>query len=368
MKKVCFLIGYYPINRGGAEYQAYLLSQELRDRLEIFYISVGHEREECIIDNNMKIYTLKSPAFFCFRDIYFLLKLKIFNILKQEKPALIYQNVAYSATGIAAKYCQENNCKLMWHVASKSDVTPFKFEFKNGIIFSYIEKKFLEYGIRKANFIFGQAKYQDKLLQKNYNLKCDLIIPNFHPKPIYRIEKENPVKVVWVANMKKLKQPELFVKLAQKFENKNYAQFIMIGKPAQERWQKNLERHLNSLSNLEYLSDQNIEEVNKVLCKSHIFVNTSKYEGFPNTFIQAWMRENPTVSLNVDPDDLIKKNKLGFHSGSFEQMVKDVRFLIEDKKVREEMGRNARKYALREHDIKKIVPKYVELFEKVVTE
>jgi hypothetical protein len=30
MKKTCMLVGYYPINRGGAEYQSYLIAQELK--------------------------------------------------------------------------------------------------------------------------------------------------------------------------------------------------------------------------------------------------------------------------------------------------------------------------------------------------
>ncbi len=363
MKRICFLVGYYPINRGGSEYQAYLLSQELRERFEIFYVSVGHEKEECIVDDGIRIYTLRSPSFFSVKDIYFLLKSKIYKILNKEKPDLIYQRPAYSATAIAAKYCQNHDCKLLWHISNEPDVEPFKFKFNKRIIIEYIEKKSLEWGIRNADCIIGQARYQDELLQENYGRKCDRIIPNFHPKPVRSIEKENPVKVVWISNMKRTKRPELFVKLAQRFENKSSAQFTMIGRASEAMWQKNLERHIGSLANAKYIGEQPVEEVNRVLCKSHMLVNTSEYEGFPNTFIQAWMRETPTVSLNVDPDDIIKKNKLGFHSVSFEQMIKDVRFLIENKEVREEMGRNARRYAIREHDIKKIVPKYIELFQ-----
>ena len=124
---------------------------------------------------------------------------------------------------------------------------------------------------------------------------------------------------------------------------------------------------MEGVDNLEYKGELSIEKVNDLLRESHLFVNTSLYEGGPpNTFVQAWMRETPIVSLNVDPDDIIRKNTLGFHSGSFEQMVKDVKFLIENEKVRQEMGRNAREYAIREHDIEKILPKYVELIEKMV--
>ncbi len=46
------------------------------------------------------------------------------------------------------------------------------------------------------------------------------------------------------------------------------------------------------------------QEVNAELANAHVLVNTSLYEGFPNTFIQAWMRRTVVVSLNVNPDGI----------------------------------------------------------------
>jgi len=372
MKKVCFLVGYYPINRGGAEYQGYLLSQELREQFEIFYISVGHQKEECVIDNGMRIYTLKSPALFCFKDAFFLLKSRIFRILNKEKPDLIYQRVAYSVTGIAAKYCQGHDCRLIWHIDSKPDVETGRLSISKRVLVDYFERKYLEFGIKNADCIVGQESYHDQMLFRNFGKRCAVILNKVLPVEKKQIVKTLPIKVIWIANIKPLKQAELLVDLASHFEGDDGVSFIIIGRPAArscraKNYQAELEKQMQRLSNLEYKGELPINEVDDLLGESHIFVNTSLYEGGPpNTFIQAWMREVPTVSLNVDPDDMIKKNKLGFHSGSFEQMVKDVRFLIENKKVREEMGRIARKYALREYDIKKIVPKYVELFEEMV--
>ena len=367
MKKVCFLMGYYPINRGGAEYQGYLLSQELREQFEIFYISVGNEKEKCIIDNGIRIYTLKSPALLCFKDAFFLLKSRIFRILNKEKPDLIYQRVAYSVTGIAAKYCQEHGCPLIWHIANKPDVEMKKLSISKRILVDYFEKKYLEFGIKNANCIIGQEDYHNQMLLRNFGKECTVILNKVLPVEKKQIVKTLPLRVLWIANIKPLKQPELFMDLACQFKEDDSVSFIMMGRSATGNYQAKLEKRMQRLSSLEYKGELPIDEVDDLLRESHVFVNTSLYEGGPpNTFIQAWMREVPTVSLNVDPDDMIKKNKLGFHSGSFEQMVKDVRFLIENKKVRGEMGRNARKYALREYDIEKNIPKYVELFERMV--
>ena len=89
------------------------------------------------------------------------------------------------------------------------------------------------------------------------------------------------------------------------------------------------------------------------MCAASIFVNTSTgdYEGFPNTFSQAWMRKTPVVSLHTDPDGMIKRYQLGFHSGNFDQMVSDVRTLLTDDQLRQRMGENAYRYAVTEHNI-----------------
>jgi glycosyltransferase involved in cell wall biosynthesis len=71
------------------------------------------------------------------------------------------------------------------------------------------------------------------------------------------------------------------------------------------------------------------------------------------------------VSLNVDPDEIICTYNLGFHSGTFNQMVQDVKRLLEDEKLREELGQNGRRYVEREHNIEAIADKYVKILQHV---
>lgn len=355
MIKVCFLVGYYPINRGGSEYQAYLLANELKKDYSIFFISIGHEDNSFHENEGFKIYTLRSPQFFHIKPLYFLLKPKINKILKYELPDFIYQRVGYSITGIAAMYCKSNNCKLIWHIAHKNNVEPIIPSLRYFFSFNRIEKKYLEYGIKHADYIIAQAEYQKYLLKKNYNRNCKQVVPNFHPLPDGFREKTPPIKIVWIANIKPNKQPEVFLNLANRFANKDGIKFIMIGRQKNNDWDKLIEAQFAHLKNLEYMGELQIDDVNEVLSTAHIFINTSLSEGFPNTFIQSWLRKVPVISLHIDPDNILRDRRLGFCSKTFENMVKDLNYLIENPELRLKIGERAFKFAINNHSMKNIL-------------
>jgi len=367
--KILFLTSYFPFKKGGAEYQAFLLAEELKKAKQVSFIYIDSERRSKRIERDgYTLYSIKKrPLLRRMIHSYFVFDyFKLMRLLTRIKPDYIYQRVGYAYTGIAAHYARKNNCKMIWHIASEIDVKPFKFEWNRSVLFDYIDKKCLEYGIKNSDYIIGSAKYQNELLEKNYGRACDLVILSFQPEPRHEIKKEDPIKVVWVANFKKLKQPEVFIKLAQEFKNYKNVRFIMIGRPAgQKSWQVKLENKISKLNNLKYLEETPINEVNRILCESHIFVNTSRYEGLPNTFVQAWLRKVPVASLNVDPDDILKNRKIGFCSGNIENLIKDLKFLIINKNLREEMGENAQKYAIQNHMIDKNVKKIVKLFKSL---
>src|SRR6202011_2983272 len=103
---------------------------------------------------------------------------------------------------------------------------------------------------------------------------------------------------------------------------------------------------------LQYLGTRSQSEVNELLARSHVFVNTSRYEGFPNTFIQAWMREVPVVSLQVDPDRLLEEQGVGIAcDDSEQQLAAAVRGLLEDAARRAGYARRAREYAMSRHSM-----------------
>ncbi len=114
-------------------------------------------------------------------------------------------------------------------------------------------------------------------------------------------------------------------------------------------WCRDLVASANDIETLEYLGEKTQDEVNDILSSAHIFVNTSMYEGFPNTFIQAWMRQVPVVSLDVDPDNVFRAEKIGYCAGSYENLRDRVELLIRDRSLREAMGASAREHAIKKH-------------------
>lgn len=362
-KRICIVsMSYWGQLQGGAEYQLLLLVTELINKgYKVFYVFVDQEitvQHESLNLIPLKINKLIGRIFYPYQS---LLSFDLLRSLRDIKPDIIINRRGDALTGICAYYANRNSCKMIWHVADEPDLTPLKINWRRTLACEYIDKKFLEYGIRNSESIIVQAAYQNDLLQKYYGRSCDVIVPNFHPMPKEKSEKQNPIKIMWIANIKHKKNPDIFLDLAKNFESSTNIRFIMIGREGNPIYQRKIELYSKQTRNFEYKGELPQDEVNQLLCESHIFINTSSYEGFPNTFIQAWMRKVPVVSLNVDPDDVLKNNKIGFHSKTFEQMVIDVRSLFENEELREQMGQRAQKYAFDVHSIQPNVDKIINL-------
>ncbi|MFX1296766.1 MAG: glycosyltransferase family 4 protein [Promethearchaeota archaeon] len=362
--RILFLLEHMRYTRmGGSEIQAYYLIEELKKTTshEIHY-AFNSNIDPKINDNKISYYCLHDYGKAAWINL-----LPLRRLIKKVNPDIIYQRCRFGYTGIAANYAKNKSMKMVFHVASDRDCKKNQFlSIKGfpGIITEYMGR----YGIKNVDLIIAQSRYQQKLIKQNFNLSS-IFIPNGHPVPPLPFKKGNPPIVAWIANIKLWKQPEVFIKLARELQDTD-ARFVYAGRPStisKGKYQNMLISETKKLDNLTYLGEIPFEKTNELLARSSIFINTSlPREGFPNTYIQAWMRETPVVALLADPDGLNKEHQIGFHSCSFEQLVKDVRYLIENEDERKAMGSRARKYADENHDIKKIGERYVEALEELV--
>lgn len=352
--KVCIVMGsHWSAVMGGAQYQAKCIVEQLiknKDFKVVYLARIINQKYSPKGYSIIQIAENKGIKKYSYIFDYFRIK----KLLRKIKPDVIYQRGLKAYTGILAHFSMRNGIKFIFHIAHDYDVTPDR-RITMHPIFGLIEKKIGEYGIRNADYIIAQTEIQCELLRRNYGRSDVVLVRNFHPWPKEKIEKlESPIRVVWVANFKSMKRPELYVRLAHDLKELNNVEFIMIGRPGSKEKYKDLHKSISKAENINYLGEKELEEVNMVLLKSHIFVNTSVAEGFPNTFIQAWMRGMPVVSLSVNTDNILDKYGIGMVGKTYEGMRDAVRELIINVSVRKEMGEKAKKYALDNHTIKNV--------------
>ena len=376
MTKVCFLsLNAYPILAntrihkfaGGAEVEYVCLGRELinlgYDVSFITYKEMGYESPE--VEQIDGIEVIKTYPKYRSNDLNSFLKAAyILKALKKDNADIYF---GYGSSGILALYSSIYNKKYVFRISSDFIAEKGAYYSPGDTpLFYCIESSLNTFELKKATVVTVQTEEQKKILSKK-GIRSIVIRNGFIiNKPFdFKKEKKHPPIVLWIGSISYIKQPQFFLKIAKLVPE---ATFVMIG-PKNEREArlfKRIMQETRKVPNFKYEGFVPPSEIDIYYRSASILVNTSVYEGFPMSFIQAWLNYTPTVSLNVDPDGIIEKEKLGFHSKSFDKLVHDVHILVTDEKLREEIGQRAREYAEREFDVRIIAWKYSNIFEKVI--
>ena len=362
MKIAVLLQASSTVVKGGTEFQADLIMKEM--------VRAGHE-VTCVSDSAGKPGPgLEGVRYRYLRGRGRRLSLLNFCSLRREldriDPQIIYQRYRVPYTGMAAWYARRKPCKMVFGIANVRDPRKNKVPLNKMFLFHFINEHVGRYGVRNCDTIVAQTFHQKKILEREFGRDC-VVIRNGHPVPQPPFEKSSPPEIIWVSNIKHIKRLELFFDLAARLEDIP-ARFVYVGRSSANPYQKMLDEKAKNLANVSRLGELSYDRTNAMIAQASLLVNTSVSEGFPNTFIQAWLRETPVVSLAADPDGILEKQGIGFRSGSFEKFVTDVRSLIEDEDKRMRMGKKARAYAKEHHDIAKTGKEYLRLFEKLAGE
>jgi len=205
------------------------------------------------------------------------------------------------------------------------------------------DRKLYEYGLRRADIIAAQSDYQKGLLKNHYGLQS-VFINMAVELPEVENTCERDIDILWVNNIRDCKRPFMALQLAEMLPNHR---LVMIGGAARgfETLFKKIEEYAKRLSNIEFMGAIPYHNVNQYFSRAKLFLNTSDIEGFPNSFLQAWIRDVPVVSF-FDPDDLIATRQLGTVPKDLEVMASDLKRLLMDDKTRQTMAAKAQEYVL----------------------
>ena len=361
--KICFVsLSSYPLLKGinlgyvgGAEAQQILLAKELRKRgYEISFITYGEGNKNIEIANNIKIFPVyernnSKKLHFLRKAFYIMRKMKNVNA-----DIYFYRAGSPGIVSISGKLLQ----KKVIHMISSDAVVTGEAIIKNDLLSIFLGKMVHFFDIKLSDRVIVQNKFQKSKLKERFNVD-GIIIKNSLDISLHFNNKSIGDYLLWVGTIRSIKQPELFLKIALHFPEHK---FVMIGgKGESSELFKKIKNAAEKIQNVEFKGFVSPQEIYTYYQKAILLINTSKTEGFPNIFLEAWSCSIPVVSLNVDPDGIISKYKLGYHSKTFDQMLDNIKTLLNDKELCKTMGENGRKYVEENHDIREIADQYENL-------
>jgi len=372
--KICFVMPYHILENigGGAEVQAWLMAKELARRgLHVSYICQNRKKRARrieIIDGVLVRWVRYARHFFWSNG------LEYFRALMDINPDVIVQRMTSFITGVVGFYTKIMRKKFIWICTDNSSPQKwiflknqlktnrtYRINYIKSVVFIFnalICDVFRQWGMKKITYAFTQNDNQRIALKKSFFLDS-MRIQSGHESPdlIMPSEKKLENKIVlWVANLGSNKQPEKFIQLARLAQETNLS-FIMIGSK-EERGQ--IRKLYNNLpNNLRMLGRLSFEETLRWFDQATFFVNTSRQEGFPNTFIQAWLRGLPVLTLNVDPDRVISTNGLGFVALGIGELLNKLVYLSNHSDEYRRISDRVKEYANRNYLIEKITDDFI---------
>ena len=157
--------------------------------------------------------------------------------------------------------------------------------------------------------------------------------------------------VAWVGMLRQHKRPDVLIDIARRVPD---IQFIVCGGPTDYQtpagYSMRMVETLTKLPNVDYRGRVAPDEAMEVIANAALLLCTSDEEGFPNTFMQAWVSGTSIVTLKVDPDNIIEKVGLGEVSRSVDVAIANIKALIASPDRREEVALRARRYISENHN------------------
>lgn len=249
--------------------------------------------------------------------------------------------------GAYAMICRLLRRRFVFVVASSEDLTGDRRLVRGPLQSLY------PLGLRLADAVVCRSEEQQAALRSRYR-RGGLLIRTGHPVPAQAAPSgAGKSTVLWVGRMHPLKQPGLFLELAQRLPKERFV-MVAFRDRAHESLRRTVRERVSGLDNVTLHEDVPWHQVGRFFEAAKLVVNTSTYEGFPNTFVQAALQATPVLSWAVDPDQVLTRHRIGFSAaGSFERLASAAEELSASELLRAELGRRARRYAEQHHDLER---------------
>jgi glycosyltransferase involved in cell wall biosynthesis len=248
-----------------------------------------------------------------------------------------------------AAICQRDAKRLILFAGSDSDFSyRYSVDSQESDSYGRIEQ-LCYYAIMNSNLIITQTDSQAELLRKRFGRSS---ITLYNPVDLSDVvlptNKDGSNRIcLWIGKSDQTKQPDILLLLASRFPN---CKFVMVMNRSDPVIHEQIVE--TAPPNVQIIESVSYREAENLFKEAFVVVNTSRFEGFPNTFLQAGKYGVPVLSLQVNPDSFIDKFSCGIDAhGKLEELDKGLRRLLEDRMFYNTCADNIYSYVRSYHNL-----------------
>ncbi len=279
--------------------------------------------------------------------------------MRRANADIYYYNCGDLGLGQVVMWCHRHGRKCVYSVASNPDCDP-----KLPVLKPLRERILYRFGLKRVDSLIVQTQYQQQMLLEGFGINSTVIpMPCEGPSKNEKIRpgtaREESAHVLWIGRIGKEKRFEWLLDVAERCP-----QFVfdVVGVAnSNSDYASNLTKRAVGIRNVKMHGRISHEEMPKYYRSSNILCCTSAYEGFPNTFLEAWSVGIPVVST-FDPDDVIQKKGLGLVAHNLEEIASRLREISQSPEIWQKASKAAKQYYQTNHAIDVSLPRFERLF------
>ncbi len=235
-----------------------------------------------------------------------------------------------------------------------------------------------KYGLEQSDGVTAISNYLKQSTIEHFGFDRIEVIPNFVCPEDYKpkidcelreaMSPDGAPVLVHVSNFRPVKRPVDCVEILARVLKKTKARLVMVGDGSERTNCIHRAKCLGVSDYCQFVGKQ--PNIVDYLCASDVLLLPSEQESFGLAALEAMAVQVPVIASRVGGiPEVVEDGETGFLSpvGDVDKMADDVARLLIDPKLRREMGKRARALAIERYSTHKIIPQYIEFYERILS-
>jgi glycosyltransferase involved in cell wall biosynthesis len=257
---------------------------------------------------------------------------------------------AFGASNYAAElaaFCRARGRRAVLFVSSDDNLSRDYAPGDTGLNVYGSRRDLCHYALTRADLVITQTERQREMLKERFGRDSITIRNPIRLGSTPPVESAGRTHVLWIGKADTVKRPDILLRLAAEFPRVRFT--MVLNRAVAGLYERTVAQATPNLEIREFVP---YAESDDLFRRARVLVNTSRFEGFPNTFLQAGKSAVPVLSLEIDPDGFIARNGCGIVAGGdYRRLAEGLAALHEDEPRWRACSASIAAYVRAHHDL-----------------